>query len=297
MNFRHGVVALTMSIWVTFTGWLVFSQPLPSANSSGSESKVSRVLPKNRTAGKRSVLRSSSVNMKSNEEIAVTVSRIKAALISGDAGEIDQVLSDLLPELIGNAPSLAADLAESLESGRWRVDMLRRVAQEWADRDLVGAQQWAERLPEGEERSSVLTDLCFQMARSDPRKGVEQAEQYGLAGQPGELFGVLLQQWAAKDPNNAADWVKEHSSVDQQDRLIARIALVLADTSPAEAVQMILNDLPAGDAQTESAMSVLHQWAGQDQQGARAWVELFPDGELRERALSELQIVEQYFRR
>jgi hypothetical protein len=41
-------------------------------------------------------------------------------------------------------------------------------------------------------------------------------------------------------------------------------------------------------------MSVLHQWASRDLAAAVKWVELFPEGEVRSRAVNELAGVANY---
>jgi hypothetical protein len=66
------------------------------------------------------------------------------------------------------------------------------------------------------------------------------------------------------------------------------VALVWSKSDPAEAARLILDQIPAGDHQNEAVISVVYQWALQDKKEARAWVQLFPEGALRQRALNEI---------
>jgi hypothetical protein len=75
---------------------------------------------------------------------------------------------------------------------------------------------------------------------------------------------------------------------EQRDQLIARLAFVRSQTSPIEAATLVAERIPAGGAQTEAAIAVLHQWALRDLSAAGQWATRFPEGELRSRAFSEL---------
>jgi hypothetical protein len=203
---------------------------------------------------------------------------------------------DLLRDLVKQDPLLAARLAASLEAGPAREEMMRRLAQYWAARDATSAEQWAGQLVDGRERDAALTDVCFEMAQVDPRQATLLADHYDLGGQPGAPIENLVMQWAIKDLTSVTAWVKARPEGEQKNDMLARVAMVMARTSPAEAAEMVATQLPEGNAQTESVISIIHQWAMRALPGARGWTELFPEGQLRERALGELDGIEQYQR-
>ncbi len=70
--------------------------------------------------------------------------------------------------------------------------------------------------------------------------------------------------------------------------------LTARPTEPAAAANFVVREIPPGSAQTEAVISILHQWALRNFDDAAAWVELFPDGEIRERAINELAGVRDY---
>lgn len=228
-----------------------------------------------------------------DSEIPDLIQRIKDALKTGDLAGHDLVFNSLLLELIKKDPYSAARLAESMQ-GPLREEMLRRVAQRWTEQDPVSAKQWAEQLADEGERKSVLTDVCFQIAQDDPRQAIQMADQNGLGNLPGAILQNLVQQWAAKDFPAALAWANERPAGEEKDQMFSRISFVMAETDPAKAAQMVVDQIPAGNTQTEAAISVLYQWAKRDLKGARAWVDLFPESPLRERALNELKGMEQY---
>jgi hypothetical protein len=240
----------------------------------------------------------------SSEPVAVGRIKLSAKELAAriqDAMKADPVdyrlaFGDLLRDLIGKDPRAATRLAGSLAVGPVREEMMRRLAQYWTEQDAPSAKQWAEQLADVGERNSALTDVCFQMAQSDPRQAALLADHYGLGELPGAPLESLVMQWAVKDLTSATAWVKDRPEGERKNDLLARVAMVMARTSPAEAAEMVATQLPEGNAQTESVISVLHQWAIRDLPEARAWTELFPEGQLRERALGELKGVEQYQR-
>jgi DNA-binding transcriptional regulator YbjK len=223
-----------------------------------------------------------------DNEILGLMQQIKTALKRGNSEDHDLVFTNLLLDLIKMDPCSAARLAESLDVGAGRDEMLRRVAQHWAEQDPATAQHWAEQLADEGERHLAETAICLQIAQTDARQAIQMATQYGLDNTSGATLENLVQQWAGQDMTTAIGWVKERPAGEQKDQMFYRLAMVLTKTSPAEAAQMVVDQISAGATQNEAAISVVHQWAENDMAGARAWVELFPESPLRTRALNEL---------
>jgi hypothetical protein len=99
----------------------------------------------------------------------------------------------------------------------------------------------------------------------------------------------LVQQWADQDLRSAYVWTLGQPAGDGRTAMLSRVALVWSKTAPAEAAEIVVNQMPPGPQQTEAVMSVLHQWALRDPGATIKWVERFPPGPLRERAITELE--------
>lgn len=234
--------------------------------------------------------------LSTSDKVRDLIAKIQDALKAADLLDQRLAFGDLLRDLIKEDPRAAARLAGALAVGQEREEMMRRVAQYWTEQDATSARQWAEELTDVGERDAALADVCFQMAQTDPRQATLLADHHGLGDLPGATLENLVMQWALKDLTSATDWAKELPDGDRKDEMLARVAMVMAKTSPAEAAAMVATQLPEGSARTESVISVIHQWAMRDFPGARAWAELFPEGPLRERALGELNGIDQYQR-
>jgi hypothetical protein len=224
---------------------------------------------------------------------AALLARISEALASTDSNHQAIVLTNLLAALVRADPQAAAHFAETNQLGDTHDLILNRVAQFWAAQDPDAALAWAAQLSNPNERNATLASALLQYGQSDPEKALAALGQYNLADETGALRGNLAQAWAEKDWVAALTWVQAHpASVLQQDQILEKLALVLAKTSPAEAADFVVANISPGFTQNEAAISVLHQWGLQDLAAARAWLEQFPQGDLRQRGELELNGIE-----
>ena len=162
------------------------------------------------------------------------------------------------------------------------------VLRDWARQQPEAALEWALQQPDGPQRHEVVVDVCYLVAQSDPATAVSFAQQLHLDQGPGAVMENLIQQWAGEDASAAYAWVQVQPLGEERDRLMMRIALIWSQTDPANAAQMVARQIAAGAIQNEAAMTVLHQWALRDMQGAIAWAQLYPAGALHDRAINEL---------
>jgi hypothetical protein len=200
-----------------------------------------------------------------------------------------QALDKLLHEwVIRDAPT-AARFVMSLDSQHpLREDAMRCLVKYWALHDAPAVLTWASQLPDPSERKFALSLACLQMSEPDPRGAIQEAIKYELPEADDGLLENLTAQWATEDVSAACDWVTRLPAGPLRDQLMLHVALVWSKSDPAEAARLILDQIPAGDHQNEAVISVVYQWALQDKKEARAWVQLFPEGALRQRALNEI---------
>ena len=224
-----------------------------------------------------------------NEESARLAIEIQQAFASTNIETREFALTNLLPALVQKDAPAAAGLIERITAaGDLREAALRQVAQNWAAQDSSAALAWAATLIDANEREVALTDVCLQVAQTNPAEAVKLREQYVPSDVPSPALANLAQQWAEKDFSAALAWTLARPPGEQRDQLIAHVAFVQAQTAPLEAANLVVDQMSPGEAQTEAAMSVLHQWGLQDLAAATAWVEQFPEGPVRARATLEI---------
>jgi len=208
---------------------------------------------------------------------------LSAALKDRDADKAIRLLTDLVPS---DPPAIAALVLAGVDPDI-RVDALRTVAREWAALDPAKAMAWAQALPDEDERKDVSEFVCYRVAEDDPLKAREMAAASGF-GPDSSLSTDLVQQWAAREPAKARDWILSQPQGDAREVLLTELAPLLAQQDPAAAGRIVSEEL-TGSHQEEAAMSVLYQWARKDAAAATAWVQQFPQGALKKRAEEELQ--------
>ena len=220
---------------------------------------------------------------------------IRRALELKSSGERARALDKLLHEwVIRDAPAAARFVMELGSQHPLREDVIRCLVKFWALHDTPAVMAWASQLPDPSERKFALSQACMQMSERAPRSAIQEAIKYQLHEADNGLLENLTAQWATEDIPAAFDWVNQLPPGDLRDKLVLHIALVCSKIDPAEAARLVLNQIPPGGNQNEAIISVVYQWAVQDKEEANAWVQLFPEGSLRQRAMNEITTIVSY---
>jgi hypothetical protein len=95
-------------------------------------------------------------------------------------------------------------------------------------------------------------------------------------------------EWAVTEPVAAADWAGRISSLPLRATSLAGIAIVWSEQDPAAAAAMAVQELPAGRLQADTIVSIVQRWGRQAREDAAAWVDQFPEGDLRDAAMESL---------
>jgi hypothetical protein len=216
---------------------------------------------------------------------AELLDRVRTALASDDPAAVFSHLA----ALVRADPQAAARFAATNDDAATRELILHRVAQMWAARDAGAALAWAADLTNRGERDALVTDVCLQLAERDPAEAVLALGEHVAGEHPHGGLEALAQRWAEKDFTAARDWAMSRPESEQRDHLVARLAFHQAQDSPLDAASLVANGIPEGATQTEAVMTVLHQWATADPAAAAEWIEQFPEGGLKARAVAEIE--------
>jgi hypothetical protein len=185
--------------------------------------------------------------------------------------------------------SLLKDIENStaLEDEGERAALFARSVEKLVKLDPAAALTWASALPDESERNLVLKSVCAEIAQSNPAAAIDAMERFGVLDDRSSIEN-FAQLWSINDISAATAWASAKPPGEPRDRLLARIAIVRADTEPSEAAEFLVKNVNPGEAQTEAAISILHRWALRDWDSARQWMDKFPEGPLRERAQNEI---------
>jgi hypothetical protein len=163
--------------------------------------------------------------------------------------------------------------------------MMVIVAQTWTDMKVDDAEAWASQLSNPTERNMVLGYVAFEEASTDPNRAV-QVLGNNLLNDDRKTIIVqnLANQWANQDLQPLYNWISTQPAGQQRDDLYERVALAQSYGNPAQAAQIVANNIAPGPVQDDAALQVLRQWARQDMSAAVGWVNQFPPGNLQNEA-------------
>jgi hypothetical protein len=157
---------------------------------------------------------------------------------------------------------------------------------QWVRQNPEEALAWLRHADAGKARDTVVEIVCARLAESNPAEAVSLAERY--PGGCTNLLENLVHQWADQNEPAARAYAINKPPGEERDRLLGRVAFTRSKENPADAARLVVEWISPGEVQDEAAISVLHQWAVRDPNAALAWARLFPDGGLRDRALTEV---------
>ena len=218
-------------------------------------------------------------------------SYLQAAFDSADVQSQDEAIDKWLAEWVTQNATAAAQFVESIPPGTMRVKALRILAQTWGGQNPEAAIAWASNLSES-ERDMAYKNVCLGLAGQDPEKACQLAVQAGVGDN--DVLPEIIQQWSGKNISGALTWAEQQPAGDTRDQLIKRIAFMQSKADPLQAANLVVEQIQPGDTQNEAAMSVLHQWGQRDLVGSLSWVEKFPAGQFRIRAIEELEGIAKY---
>ena len=160
-----------------------------------------------------------------------------------DFAKVD-VLALLSGELADEEPDKAVEVAVMMPAGAAQDSALRKLVGSWARKDFAGALAWAQEQG-AEVRQVLLPPLVQQLAWRDRPAALELA--LSVDGQARQrAVRTVLEAWTRTEPEAAASW---------------------AATQPDNAKYL---------------ESIAFDWAGENEQNSRAWVEKLPVGETKD---------------
>lgn len=139
---------------------------------------------------------------------------------------------------------------------------------------------------EPEERDKLLAQVAWNAMELDPELAREAFESLMLES-PDRI--ALIQHFAMRmadeNPDEALKWSATLQSEREAAAARVRIALVLADSDPSRAANLLSEHGLANREFEVAVVQVLQRWSNKSPRDAAAWVAVFPPGEFRKAGL------------
>jgi hypothetical protein len=217
-------------------------------------------------------------------------------------------------------PHAAATRALTIQSAQERRNSLWSLAAQWAATDPRAAWEWGnslerigdrdavlqnvvsavigegdtsqaiaflEGMAPGQGRANALRSIATSLANTDPEQAYEFALSQSETGRDAQVFASILSQWARTDPARAFDVaIKDLDPGQARNSAIQSIIAEVAGRDVDLALEMVQKLEP--EVMNSAVYSFSHSLARADVGKALAWAEAMPDGETKERALTNV---------
>jgi TPR repeat protein len=177
----------------------------------------------------------------------------------------------------------SSDTSERTGPGSTKSQRTRPEDPPPAGRDLRPDFEKAKGIADSAERDQALSRVAWDAMELDPPLA---REAFGLLPAESPERIRLIQHYAmriaATDLTEALKWADSFGSEKENTAARCRIALVLSETDPQKAAELLSESAMADRESDVAIVQVLQRWAGNDPPAAAAWVADFPEGEARE---------------
>ncbi len=222
---------------------------------------------------------------------------LRFALEQPKSAEHEGMIANVIDSWAGEDPRAAADALAHMKDPPERA--LIGVARNWVNVDPKAALRWAEDLPAGDARTTVLSQLSSSWAEHDPQAAAEYADRennkdavvepartwatndplaalnwldsrHSKVGRD-EAVDATISYWAAVDQRRALEWTNNQPAGETKDRALRRIGEEMAYQEPAKAVYVVMGMRP-GDERAQQLLNVYDSWHASDSEAAAAWL-------------------------
>ena len=200
-----------------------------------------------------------------------------AALLPKNAGS-RSVLQEAYTTWAGQDPAAAASsaLAEPLPKSH-RANLLANIASTWAGSNPQAAMTWAQSLPAKDGGSSAVANVMSYLAHADGSAAAALWQTLPKDQRRNNLSN-LMSSWAGQDPDAALRFAR--SLERPQDRVNALVSAVgTLDFEKPEAINAVLNELPAGQTRVDAIRGIFSNQSQHDTARAVRWLLTMPENE------------------
>ncbi len=236
---------------------------------------------------------------------------------------LDDISYDALQGVIAFTevnPKRASELIEQMPAGRFRRFAVEECFQTWAKKDPRNAMEWAEKLDAllsgrstflgkgvehwagsdleaateyvdgmtGRVRSKLELPLINALAEHDPEAAMARVDEHLQGSFRQRGFAAVLEGLGSEDPDRAMDLAKIYLYEAHREGALYSIVRGLRDKPPAETANLI-SSWPAGGWKRQLVWNDFEQWAERNVHEARRYVEQFPEGDARSKAMALLE--------
>jgi len=181
-------------------------------------------------------------------------------------------------------PEEAFRVLASASPDRQGYGHYHNLFQKWAKDDPDAAIAKLSQIKGTTNRQQALQGIASALVTSDPKRALEMLDGMPPGQTRGNMLASITSAWMSHDSDAAMAWINGLPPADKS-KAIQNITWQLGQEDPAKAAKL-LSSFPVNNQTSHQFLQLASQWAQQDLDAARKWVESLPAGRTRERAMS-----------
>jgi hypothetical protein len=215
---------------------------------------------------------------------------VEALFARPDGGvAIDELRAAMLRRWASIEPGDAAHWAMSLNDEALRSAAIDQVVLAWAAIDPDAAAEWVKALPDESGRQQASMTLAYELSGQQPSKAYDLALSWTGTPEGVHCMEHAIANWALEDPHGALSVVSELADDVLRNAALAALATSWAESDPVAAATLVVDVMETEAAQQQAVAAIIQRWAQQDPQQALSWVEAFPEGGMKQNAVSLIE--------
>jgi hypothetical protein len=223
-----------------------------------------------------------------NPEAAVRVGLRVCAADPQPSGDYGHTLINALVDKAG-AFDIAVKFATSANMVDRQSYLLDSAYYQWAQHEPDRALAQLPGITDPNVRAAALKGIVEGCAGANPEKLADYAQRLPEGDDRAQVLGVALTKWVDKNPEAALQWINRADPHPDYDRGVAALALLPSLVENRPEVAMDLTDNICDSARrTLTKSNVFYQWARNDPAAARKYAEATKNPEHRETLLADL---------
>jgi len=216
----------------------------------------------------------------SNEDLSVGAFASAAAI--GNPRDRDRALQESLSKSTLSDIKKALSWAESLPDGPMKRSVLAKILERWGHLDGPGAVAYASQVYAETGSASLLREALQGWATKNPQAAIEQISVLGLSdGLQRDFRRDLLEQWVDQNTAGATGYALANRNPDSWRGAVGTVAEQWSKQDPKSAANWVAS-LESGKDKSNALQTVISNWMKEDLSGAASYVSAQPSGETRD---------------
>lgn len=208
------------------------------------------------------------------------------------AGSFGHALINALVERTGSFDAAARFASEATNVDRQSF-LLDSAFYQWAQHDIARARDEFTKITDPDVRRAALKGITAGWSDADPRQLAQFAQGLPEGDDRSHILSVALPKWVNKDPDGALQWINQMDPDPDFDRGLVELSNLpsILYSQPTVALELTENIVDSSQ-RTLTRQNVFYRWALHDPDAARRYAQELKDPERRQAFLDDVAMAE-----